>query len=470
MASLLHLPNELSAVILSQVHPRDWLSLGRTCKELRTKTAHLVTDFFFRKRVVMIERRSLHCLESIAGTASLGKFVEELDICTSHLLPLDEVEDIEPPDDEYEGMMKYLMQKNDPDAILDLGLKSDYEQWIRRWPINNGEDEFSDEDEQDDHYGQDGQPTDRAVSEDDKVAKSRLEQINTQEYNRYRHDQDDMMRTSHDVKCLARAMRNLVGCRKINISTSIHAWGLRRLRKQIGILPQRALTFKSSASIRQVHHIVQVVLAAIAVSGIAVQCLDIEPGTSVENANRISPSMLLGPSSSVILSHHFPTSLRQLQISLDPGSLPDNTAPSRAWGQDFIQFVSLLPELSTLDLGFECRDEEGRFSEIAKELYIPQLKSITLYMVDTTKEDIAIFLLSHHRTLRTVVLNSIRLEGDLSAWRWLVTTIWRSLDLDEFSILSSWVAEKDGNFASSDIQDITITDSASYSEAVQALE
>ncbi|RKK31795.1 hypothetical protein BFJ66_g15684 [Fusarium oxysporum f. sp. cepae] len=86
----------------------------------------------------MLERRSLHCLESIARSESLGQSVEELDICTSHLLPLDEVEAIERPHSEYESMMKHLKKKNDIDAILHLGIE-DFEEWVRRWPINNGE-------------------------------------------------------------------------------------------------------------------------------------------------------------------------------------------------------------------------------------------------------------------------------------------------------------------------------------------
>ncbi|CVL09263.1 uncharacterized protein FMAN_14277 [Fusarium mangiferae] len=320
----------------------------------------------------MIERRSLHCLESIARSQSLGQSVEELDICTSHLLPLDEVEEIEPPYSEYEGMMKHLKKENNMDAIFHLGIE-DYEEWVRRWPINNGEGGFGDEDEQNDYNSQDNRGMSSAIGVDGQAASSRLEQINTQEYNRYLHDQD-AMRAGYDVKCLAGAMTSLKRCKKINISTSIHAWGMRRLRQRIGILPQRGLTFKSRASIRQVHHIVQVVLKAMAVSGISVQCLNIRPGMMLENANRISPFMLTGLSSSFILSTSFPASLRQLQISLDPESPPDDTVLGPKWGLGLLQFIHLLLELSDLELCFEYRDEAGRFSEIAKDLYIPKLE------------------------------------------------------------------------------------------------
>ncbi|KAH7234030.1 uncharacterized protein BKA55DRAFT_695555 [Fusarium redolens] len=416
----------------------------------------------------MLERRSLHCLESIARSESLGQSVEELDICTSHLLPLDEVEEIEPPHSEYEGMMKHLKKKNNIDAILHLGIEY-YEEWVRRWPINNGEVGVGDEDEKDDYNGQDNQEMGSDIGDDVKAASSRLEQINPQEYNRHLHDQEDMMRAGYDVKCLAGAMTYLKRCRKINISTSIHAWGMRRLRQRIGILPQRGLTFKSKASIRQVHHIVQVVLAAIAVSGISVQYLDIEPSMMLENANRISPFMLMGPSSSVILSRSFPTSLRQLQISLDPESPPDDTISGTKWGLGLLQFIHLLPELSDLELSFEHRDEAGRFSEIAKDLYIPKLESITLHLIDTTKEDIAILLLCHHRTLRRVVLESIQLDGDLTAWRWLIEVVWRSLELDEFCILSSWAERKDEDFSFAELEDITIVDNDSYNKVIGGL-
>ncbi|EXK77014.1 hypothetical protein FOQG_18263 [Fusarium oxysporum f. sp. raphani 54005] len=400
----------------------------------------------------MLKRRSLHCLESIARSESLGQSVEELDIGNSHL-PLNEVEEIEPPHGEYEGMMKHLKNKNNIDAILHLGIE-DYE---------------DDDDEKDNDNVQDKQGMGSDIGDDGKAASSRLEQINTQEYNRHLHDQEDMMRAGYDVKCLAGAMTYLKRCRKINISTSIHAWGMRRLRQRIGILPQRGLTFKSKASIRQVHHIVQVVLAAIAVSGISVQYLGIEPSMMLENANRISPFMLMGPSSSIILSRSFPTSLRQLQISLDPESPPDDTISGTKWGFGLLQFIHLLPELSDLELSFEHRDEAGRFSEIAKDLYIPKLESITLHLIDTTKEDIAILLLCHHRTLRTVVLESIQLDGDLTAWRWLIEVVWRSLELDEFCILSSWAERKDEDSSFAKLEDITIVDNDSYNKVVGGL-
>ncbi|SCV61154.1 uncharacterized protein FFFS_15723 [Fusarium fujikuroi] len=415
----------------------------------------------------MLERRSLHCLESIARSQSFGQSVEELDICTSHLLPLDEVEEIEPPYSEYEGMMKHLKKENNMDAILRLGIE-DYEEWVRRWPINNGEGGFGDEDEQSDYNSQDNRGMSSDIGDDGQAESSRLEQINTQDYNRYLHDQD-AMRAGYDVKCLAGAMTYLKRCRKINISTSIHAWGMRRLRQRIGILPQRGLTFKSKASIRQVHHIVQVVLKAMAVSGISVQCLNIRPGMMLENANRISPFMLTGLSSSIIQSTSFPASLRQLQISLDPESPPDDTVLGPKWGLGLLQFIHLLPELSDLELCFEYRDEAGRFSEIAKDLYIPKLESVTLGLIDTTKEDIAILLLCHHRTLRRVVLESIQLDGGLEAWRWLIEVVWRSLELDEFCILSSWAERKGEDFSSAKLEDTTIVDHDSYSKVIGGL-
>ncbi|KAJ0137303.1 Uncharacterized protein HZ326_19162 [Fusarium oxysporum f. sp. albedinis] len=208
----------------------------------------------------------------------------------------------------------------------------------------------------------------------DAEASSRLEQINTQEYNRHLHNQEDMMRAGYDVKCLAGAMTYLKRCRKINISTSIHAWGMRRLRQRIGILRRGDLH----------------------------------------------------------------SSRKQ--------------ASDNAW-------------ISNL-LSFEHRDEAGRFSEIAKDLYIPKLESITLHLIDTTKEDITILLLCHHRTLRTVVLESIQLDGDLTAWRWLIEVAWRSLELDEFCILPSWAERKDEDFSFAKLEDIIIVDNDSYNKVI----
>jgi hypothetical protein len=80
-----------------------------------------------------------------------------------------------------------------------------------------------------------------------------------------------MIWTGYDVQCLTQALTYLKRCTTINISTSIQAWGLRRLRREIGVMPQRGLTFESKASIQQVHHLIQVVFEAIAASGISVE-------------------------------------------------------------------------------------------------------------------------------------------------------------------------------------------------------
>jgi hypothetical protein len=97
----------------------------------------------------MLERRSLQCLESISKSESLSGLVQELDICTSHLLPLDEVDEIEPPYSEYEGMMKSLKGKGMSPWFIDHGM--DYHKWYKRWHINNAEAESCDEDDRDEH-------------------------------------------------------------------------------------------------------------------------------------------------------------------------------------------------------------------------------------------------------------------------------------------------------------------------------
>ncbi|KAF4987613.1 hypothetical protein FGRMN_10269 [Fusarium graminum] len=384
MASLTRLPQEISTIILDQVNPRDWLSLKQTCKKLQAETAHLVNDFFFRTRVVMLERRSLQCLESIANDKNLSQMVHEVEVCTSHLLPVDELEKIKPQYSEYEGMMKNIKKDNDMDAIRLLISISEYKEWVRRWPINNGEGGFGNEGKQDDRDGQDSQgimDTDIIINNNNnnnsngRATRNRLEQIHIGEYSTCLREQQDMIDTGYDKQSLARAMKLLQRCKSIRISTGIHAWGLNRLRRRIGILPQRGLTFKSNASIRQVCHIIQVVFEAMASSGIPVECLEIEAGVTLENANRILPRMLMGPPSCSIRTgaRSFPSSLRQLQISLDPTGYLNDAESSLKWGVDLIRFMQLLPELSTLDLGFENRDEVGRFSSaIAKKLYIPK--------------------------------------------------------------------------------------------------
>jgi hypothetical protein len=278
-----------------------------------------------------------------------------------------------------------------------------------------------------------------------------------------------MAQTGYDVKCLTQALACLKSCREISISTSTQAWGLRRLRRSIGILPQRALTFQSKESIRQVHHIIQVVLSAIAASKISVEALVFEPRMMLENADRINPFMLMGPLSA-ILSRSPPTSLRRLQLSLDPESPLDDRIAGREWGPDLLRFLCLLPELSDLELEFGYRDEAGRFSEIAKELHIPKLEKLALFLIDTTKEYIAILLLRHHRTLRVVYLDSIKLIGDLTTWRWLINIIWRSLELDKLYIISSWAEDKGGiSHFGMDGKDIEIVDDNSFTIAMYNL-
>lgn len=477
MASICCLPNEVSILLLGQVHPRDWLSLRQTCKELHIKTAHLVADFFFRTRTVMLERRSLQCLESISKSESLSGLVQELDICTSHLLPLDEVDEVEPPYSEYEGMMKSLKDKDMSSRMLDHGI--DYHKWYKRWQINNAETESCDEDAWDEHdnrANQDGRSgrqgsddDDNNISNDGSYTINRAKQVNQREYQQYLLDQADMAQTGFDVRCLTQALASLKSCKEISISTSTQAWGLRRMRRSIGILPQRGLTFQSKESIRQVHHIIQVVLSAIAASKILVEGLVFEPQMTLENANRINPFMLMGPSS-VILSRSPPSTLRRLRLSLDPESPLDDVIAGREWGPDLVRFLRLLPALSDLKLEFGYRDEAGRFSEIAKELYIPKLEKLSLLLTDTTKEDLAILLLRHHRTLRVVYLDAVKLTGDLTTWHWLLDISWRSLELDQLYLTSCWAGDdEEGGYHGVDIVDINIVDKDSFTTATQTL-
>ncbi|KAH7204876.1 uncharacterized protein BKA55DRAFT_600410 [Fusarium redolens] len=352
MASLLSLPNEVSLLILKQ------------------------------------------CLESILKSESLSQSVREVEICTSYLLPLDEVEEIELPYCEYESMMKSLKGKVIPDSLVEHGI--DYDDWYKKWHINNAEVESSDEEERDDESGS--------------LTRNRLEQLNMREYQRHLYDQADMMRTGYDV-----------------------------------------------------------VFTAIAASGISVELLNIEPNSMLMEANRINPFMLMGPSSA-ILSKSSPASLRQLRISLDPESPLDDTTAGRKWGPDLIRFMYLLPKLSDLELNFQPRDKAGRFSEIAKELYIPTLKRISLICIDTAAEDLAILLMRHYRTLETVDLDNIQLSGALTSWRWLIEIVWSSLNLERLCITSSQAErEAENSVSKAELDDIEVVGNDSLTAAINML-
>ncbi|WAO97274.1 F-box domain-containing protein [Fusarium falciforme] len=453
MATLPHLPIEVATIIFTELRPRDWLSLRRTCKGINAKTAHLFTKSFFKKRVVMLERRSLQCLESIATHHALSQSVEELEICTSHLLPLDEVREIEPPYSEYENMMKSLRGKITP---AELGI--DYDEWYDRWQINNGEGDSSDSDDADDADDDDG---------DGDTERDRLRRLNASEYRKRLYDQEDVMQSRYDVKCLTQAMAHFKRCKHINISSSIQAWGLNRLRRSIGILPQRGLTFESKESTRLVRHIIHVVLTAVAASKIQVEVLNIGPEGMLMNSNRVSPFMLMGPSSAILVESP-PFSLRRLQISLDP-NVPQHVPVSSKWDSDLIRFIKLLPELSYLELVFEERDEMGRFSELGKELYIPKLEKLMLSCIDCAREDIALCLIRHRRTLREVVLDSIQLAGNTASWRWLIEIIRDSLDLVSLSIESSGAKEEVGVSRFIDLDDMQATDIQGLTEIISIL-
>ncbi|KAH7112597.1 hypothetical protein B0J13DRAFT_575482 [Dactylonectria estremocensis] len=447
MATLLHLPAEVANFIFIELRPRDWLSLRQTCKEINTRTAHLFIERFFLTRLVMFERSSLQCLESIAEHPTLSQSVEELEICVSHLLPLHEVQEIEPPYSEYENMMKDLKGKTLP---AECGI--DYDEWYDRWGISDGEGDANDDERSMGDDETEGPPRDR------------LSRLNAREYRKRLDDQEEVIQTGYDVECLTRAMTHFKRCKQINISSSIQAWGLNRLRRSIGILPQRGLTFESRESIRLVRHIIHVVLTAAAVSKIQVEVLVFGPDQMLINANRISPSMLIGPSSAILTESPL-VSLRRLHISVDP-HFPKCVPAASKWESDLIRFIKLLPELSHLELDFEERDEWGRFSELSKELYIPKLETLRLSCIDCAREELALFLVRHHRTLREVVLDAIQLDGDAAVWRWLVEIIRDSLDLTCFSIQSSDTQEGDKFI---ELNDIGATDAQGLTDVIDML-
>ncbi|KAH7124653.1 hypothetical protein EDB81DRAFT_811336 [Dactylonectria macrodidyma] len=430
MTTLLHLPIEIASLIFTHLGPGDWLSLRKTCKEINARTAHLFTDRFFKTRFVMFERKSLECLEEITNHRALGQSVEELEICVSHLLPLNELQDIEPPYSEYENMMKRIKGRTPYDE----------------WGPSDDEGGMSDEDIEE-------SPGDH------------LSQVNAREYRKRFDDQERVIRTGYDIECLTRAMTHLKRCKRINISSSVRTWGLNRLRRSTGILPQRSVTFESQESTRLVHHIIHAVLTAAAASQIQVEVLDIGVGSMTENANRISANMLTGPSSAILAESPL-VSLHRLCICLDP-NVPKCIPASSKWENDLVHFIKLLPELSYLELQFDERDYlDGRFSGLSKELYIPKLETLTLSCIDCAGVDLAFFLIRHHRTLREVVLDAIQLTGDAADWRWLVEIIRDSLDLTCFSIMSSDTREG-ARFIN--LNDIEVTDAQGLTEVIDML-
>ncbi|KAM5358833.1 hypothetical protein ACJZ2D_014931 [Fusarium nematophilum] len=344
----------------------------------------------------MFERQSLECLVNLSKHRHLAESIETLNVCIDHLLPLEELQNMEP------------------------------------------------------HYS-------RHYSE--RRCTDHLHHLNVKEYRKRFNDQERLMQTGRDIEYLIEAMTGLIHCKQINIGDSDRPWGLNQLRKCIGILPQKGLTFQSRKSIELVSHMLQAVLVAVAHSQLRIEDLDIRIGdpmnciSSEEMMNYISPqgcivpSMLIGPSSTVLEQPRI-RSLRRLSIVLDPAVSGEK---SSSWESDLAYFFGLLPQLSHLRLRFEDRDSHGRFSALCSALYFPKLEVLTLDSVRCTGIDLALFLLRHHETLRDISLSSVDLRDGIKAWCRLVEMVRDFLDVSSFSMLDSLGAGMDLQCVSGDV-------------------
>ncbi|KAI3572666.1 hypothetical protein IWW34DRAFT_794955 [Fusarium oxysporum f. sp. albedinis] len=346
---------------------------------------------YFKTRYVMFERRSLETLLDISKHVNFAPHINTLEFDLYHLLPLDEVVEIQPPFSPYEKMMTRTASEN-------KGNDS-----------NNSIDSTS---SQDNH----------------------LSRLNEGAYRNQWNDQHQLMRAQYALDCLTMAMLNLSQCKNITFDDSNRPWGLGSVEVKVGILPQRSLTFDSNTSVRLVRHILDIVLSAAVASKIEIEDLDISAGCSMENANRVSPDMLPRLSAPI-------TSLRHLRLVLDP-DFPESVY-SGDWEVNLVQFIHSFPELTHFVLGFENRDEFFRFSEASPSIYIPKLENLVIGLVDCTSDEVAGFLVRHRETLREISFDSVDLTDGLMAWQILIQKIHDELNITYLSMIDSMARGRD---------------------------
>ncbi|PON20288.1 hypothetical protein TGAM01_v210839 [Trichoderma gamsii] len=298
MAPIFHLSLEITSHIVEHLSPNDFLCLRQTCHTLNNTTLHIFSQKYFRTRRVMLERRSLEALANIAEHPALGSSIEEVEICTNYLLPLDELRIIEPLSRPFSEMA------------------------AERERRENGQDEETDEEmEEEDEgegEGEDGENTsgEEADSDDDDNHYPHLRRLNETAYCKAFNDQEELIKRGGDIVYLTRAMKGLVNCKTRRITDDNRVWGLRHLWREIGILPQRCLTFESSKSVKLVRRMLHAFFTALAESNASIDFLEVASGCVVDNANRISPDMLAKPSSATLDNFRLKT-LTTLYLNLD---------------------------------------------------------------------------------------------------------------------------------------------------------
>ncbi|KAH6973298.1 hypothetical protein EDB80DRAFT_743170 [Ilyonectria destructans] len=177
MASILHLPAEISTLIFAELPSLDLLPIRRTCKEFYDRAPPLFARIYFQTRQVMFERRSLDTLVDISKHATFSRHVETLGICAYHLLPLNDLADIEPPFSPYEENVKRTASSTEG-----AGARS---------------------------------------PQDD-----RLSRLDADAYLALWKDQEQMVETRYALNCLTQAMSNLTHCKRIAFNDSNRPWGL----------------------------------------------------------------------------------------------------------------------------------------------------------------------------------------------------------------------------------------------------
>ncbi|PNP40320.1 hypothetical protein THARTR1_11251 [Trichoderma harzianum] len=376
-------------------------------------------------RRVMLNRQSLETLADIAEHPTLGPSVRDVEVSTNHLLPLDELRTLKPPSEPFSE--KTARRERSADG-QDEGAEEETEEVAE-------EDIEKEMQQEDERGGEETINTREADSDYDYCP--HLRGLNEVAYRNAFVDQEELIRRGDDIKHLTRAMRSLINCNTISIMDDNRVWGLRRLKEKIGILPQRCLTFESPKSVELVRRMLYALftaLAARAESNTSIKKLKIF--STIENANRISPDMLVKPSSATLDNIRLNT-LPTLFLTLDPKS-PEHNATSVNWAHDLVQFVNRFPELSHVTIQFEDHDEVSdsitgthqinhaantRFSKLSQLLSIPKLEIVKLGSFNCTSMELALFLLRHQNTLKDIHLGSIYLadaDGEIGGWLWLI--------------------------------------------------
>lgn len=170
----------------------------------------------------MLKRRSLEALAYIAKHLTFSLLMKEVEINTNYLLPLNKLRTIEPPSRPILEMEAMLERRR------------------------NGQDEETGDEEEDKEEAE--EDASNKGSESNHGYYPHLRFLNKEAYRKAFHNQQELIRCRDDIDYLTRAMKSLVNCITIRITDNNRIWGLKSLRKKIGIFPQRCLTFKSLKS------------------------------------------------------------------------------------------------------------------------------------------------------------------------------------------------------------------------------